>query len=169
MSFSGLLRRQKSSLILCLVQTTFWSDWKKMCVVLSSPVEMCFFRSLAQPVQAGQVCQRGFLSCCWHLGLSLRQINFAETTPCELTGLLEEIGNDWIGNLGFRDWKCCFQSSMNPALGVFMFQRRQVLLIKRSAHREVSLRDEEHITTQSICVAAVWAAWGSLCFPWMFC
>lgn len=153
MSFSGLLRCQKSSLILCLVQdqATFWSDWKKLCMVLSSPMEMWFFRSLAQPVQAGQVCQRGFLSCCWHLGLLLRQVHFAEATPCELTGLLEEIGNDWIGNLGFQDWKCCFQSSMNPNVGVFMFQRRQVLLIKMSSNREVSLRDEEHIASQSIC------------------
>lgn len=47
-----------------------------------------------------------------------------------------------------------------------MFQRRQVLFIKMSANSEVSLRDEEHIASQSICcLACVAAVWGSLGQP----
>lgn len=44
-----------------------------------------------------------------------------------------------------------------------MFQRREVLFIKMSADNKVSLRDEEHIPSQSICcLACVAAVWGSL-------
>lgn len=83
--------------------------------------------------------------------------------PGELKGVLEE---------EVQGWKCCFQSSMNPALGIFMFQRRQVLFIKMSANSKVSLRDEEHIASQSICcLACVIAVGGSLGQPVlpMFC
>lgn len=75
-TFSGLLRSWESFHAWCKTKQCFeLIDWKKMHLALSGHVEICLFRSLAMPVQIGQVCQWGSLSFSWHFGLSLQQMN----------------------------------------------------------------------------------------------
>lgn len=127
---------------------------EKMCMALSSPMEMCFFRSLCRLARSASEVScsaAGTLDFYWDRLILLKQ------ELGELIGLLEE---------EVQGWKCCFQSSLNPALGIFMFQRRCVLFIKMSANSKVSLRDEDHVASQSICcLACAAAAWGSLGQP----
>lgn len=123
-----------------------WSG--KMCMALSNPTEMCFFRifsRLARSAREVSCPAAGTLDFHWGRLILLKQ------DTGELIRLLEE---------GVQVLKCYFQSSLNPALGILMFQRRQVLFIKMSANSKVSLRDEDHIASQSICCLACAAAVG---------
>lgn len=167
MSFSCLLRSQESVLMPCLVQNQvmFWADWEK------------YAYSTERSCGDLLICDFGKACVGWPgLPASFLVLLLAPWTFTAADESLLKQGSGGLKALPVEEVqgrKCCFQPSMNPTLGTFTVQRRQVLFIKCQLVASCRWEMRNTLLPVAFVVRLVWlqfgAVWDSLCFLCTFC
>lgn len=146
-TFSGLLRSQEGILMPMLgakPSNVLLADWKKM-------------HGIGKKYGTEQSCEDVLIQ---EFGLPARLLVLL-LAPWTLTAADESLLKQRTGELKalleeeVQGWKCCLQSFVNPTLGTFRVQRRQVLFIKcqlLSCHREMK---NALLAAHSVCCLAL--------------